>query len=48
MLERSDLNLVADEGSLDKVGSKYLIIGSVSEYGRSTTSDVGVFSRNKK
>ena len=25
----------------------YLIIGSVSEYGRTTTSDVGVFSRNK-
>ncbi|RYV03834.1 curli production assembly protein CsgG [Shewanella sp. OPT22] len=25
----------------------YLIIGSVSEYGRATTSDVGVFSRNK-
>ena len=25
----------------------YLIIGSISEYGRATTSDVGIFSRNK-
>ena len=48
MLERSDLDLVADEGKLKKVGSKYLIVGSVSAYGRSAVSDVGVFSRNKK
>ena len=48
MLERSDLNLVVDEGNFQKVGAKYLIVGSVSAFGRSTVSDVGVFSRNKK
>lgn len=31
----------------NSIGAEYIIIGSVSEYGRSTESDVGVFSRNK-
>jgi curli biogenesis system outer membrane secretion channel CsgG len=31
----------------NSIGAEYIIIGSVSEYGRSTVSDVGVFSRNK-
>lgn len=48
MLERSDLELILKEGKYRKVGAKYLIVGSVSQYGRSTVSDVGVFSRNKK
>ena len=29
------------------IGAQYLILGSVSEYGRSSESDVGIFSRNK-
>lgn len=52
LLERSDLNLLQAEkklmGNLDApVGAKYLLLGSVSEFGRETTSEVGVFSRNK-
>ncbi|WP_371185205.1 CsgG/HfaB family protein [Thalassotalea maritima] len=52
MLERSDLNALIAENQLEgneyeAVGADYLIIGSVSEFGRSTESDVGVFSRNK-
>jgi curli biogenesis system outer membrane secretion channel CsgG len=52
MLERSDLSALDSENKLngDKantVAADYMIIGSVSEYGRSTTSEVGVFSRNK-
>ena len=52
MLERSDLSYLNDE----KVGAKlsdanipadYLIVGSVTEFGRKTTSDVGVFDRTK-
>ncbi|MFA0118284.1 CsgG/HfaB family protein [Vibrio breoganii] len=48
MLERSDINLVEKEGNLKDIGANYLIVGSVSQFGRSTVSDVGVFSRNKK
>ncbi|WP_336366420.1 CsgG/HfaB family protein [Marinobacter sp. C2H3] len=52
MLERADLGKVREEQSLDdldsqRVGADYLIIGSVSEFGRSTESEVGIFSRNK-
>ncbi len=52
MLERADLNKIQSERSLSnidakKVGADYLIIGSVSEFGRSTNSEVGIFSRNK-
>lgn len=31
----------------NSIGAEYIIIGSVSEYGRSSESEVGVFSRNK-
>lgn len=53
LLERSDLNRIRDEKAishLDKsvVGADYLIIGSVSEYGREAVSETGIFSRNKR
>ncbi len=52
LLERSDLSAVIAEQQLNKlqveqVGADYLIIGSVSEYGRADKSESGVFSRNK-
>lgn len=52
MLERQELEDVQAENvlsntQLEKVGADYLIVGSVSEFGRSTNSEVGVFSRNK-
>jgi curli biogenesis system outer membrane secretion channel CsgG len=53
MFERQDLNKIKAEQDLANitpqlVGADYLIIGSVSEFGRTTTSEVGIFSRNKK
>lgn len=53
MLERADLDKVTKEAGLSGlessiVGADYLIVGSVSEFGRSSTSEVGIFSRNKK
>ena len=53
MLERSDLGKVDQERKLAKlssqsVGANFLIVGSVSEFGRSNVSEVGIFSRNKK
>lgn len=48
MLERSDISILNAENPSQKVRAKYLIVGSVSEYGRSSNSDVGIFSRNKK
>lgn len=52
MLERADLDKVIAENAfngeeLKAAGSDYLIVGSVSEFGRSDNSEVGVFSRNK-
>lgn len=35
-------------GSLDHIPADYVIVGSVSEFGRKTSSDTGVFSRTKK
>jgi curli biogenesis system outer membrane secretion channel CsgG len=53
MLERADLEKVTKEAGLSGlessiVGADYLIVGSVSEFGRNSTSEVGIFSRNKK
>ena len=53
MLERADLTQLTKEQQLGnladmKIPADYLILGSVSEFGRKTTSDVGIFSRNKK
>jgi curli biogenesis system outer membrane secretion channel CsgG len=52
MFERSDLDKVISEqqyGNVasQKIGADFLIVGSVSEFGRSNESEVGVFSRNK-
>ncbi len=53
MFERQDLNKIKAEQDLANItpkaiGADFLIIGSVSEFGRTTTSEVGIFSRNKK
>jgi len=53
MFERQDLKKIKAEQDLAKITSKtigadFLIIGSVSEFGRTTVSEVGIFSRNKK
>lgn len=52
MLERSDLKLVLKEQEYQgitpkKVGADYLIVGSITEFGRKELSDVGFFSRTK-
>ncbi len=51
MLERADLELLEHEKQLSDAQSKsipadYVLVGSVSEFGRETTSEVGIFSRN--
>jgi len=53
LLERADLDKINKELQLGKVDqlanmADYLIVGSVTEFGRKTTSDVGIFSRVKK
>lgn len=53
LLERTDLAHVADEllignSRLLDVAADYIIVGSISEFGRKTTGEVGVFSRTKK
>jgi len=53
VLERDDLDLVEKEISKfnltpNMVGADYLIVGSVTEFGRKTLSDTGVFSRKKQ
>jgi curli biogenesis system outer membrane secretion channel CsgG len=52
MLERDDLDKVKNEQALEGVksqlvGDVFLIVGSISEFGRKTTSETGIFSRNK-
>jgi hypothetical protein len=52
-LERTDIDKIYKElrlGNLPSlnISADYLIVGSVSEFGRKTVSDVGVFSRVKK
>jgi curli biogenesis system outer membrane secretion channel CsgG len=52
MLERDDLDKVKNEQAIDGVvsqivGADFLIVGSISEFGRKTTSETGIFSRNK-
>jgi curli biogenesis system outer membrane secretion channel CsgG len=53
MLERADLSKIEKElkmGNKAKLDNSadYLILGSITEFGRKETSDVGVFSRVKK
>jgi len=53
LLERQDLDKVFNElnmegsSNIQKVGADYLIIGSVTEFGRKNTGDVRAFSRSK-
>lgn len=52
LLERNDLNLVSKELQTQnlqtmQIGADYLIVGSVSEFGRKDMSDTGLFSRTK-
>lgn len=53
LLERADADKIQAEvekhgGSAQKVPADYLIIGSITEYGRKTTGEVGFVSRSKK
>lgn len=53
LLERADADKIQQEvekhgGTAQKVASDYLIIGSVTEFGRKTTGEVGFVSRSKK
>jgi len=53
LLERADIDKINKElkiGNLAtlNIPADYLIVGSISEFGRKTTSDVGFFSRVKK
>jgi len=53
LLERIDLSHLNKEKEMAKleelhIPADYLILGSITEFGRKTTSDVGLFSRSKK
>jgi len=53
LLERADIGKIANELYLGKssvldVAADYIIVGSISEFGRKTTGNVGIFSRTKK
>ncbi len=53
MLERADLAQIDKELSMEgkeklKNAADFLIVGSITEFGRKTVSDVGIFSRVKK
>lgn len=53
MLERADIEQINRELQMDNLSSlhipaDYLIVGSVSEFGRETTGKVGIFSRTKR
>jgi len=53
LLERSDLDKIMEEmkisgnNDFQKIGADYLIIGSITEFGRKTEGEVKVFSRSK-
>lgn len=53
MLERSDLTQIQKELKIGgaselKNAADYIIVGSITEFGRKEVSEVGIFSRNKK
>jgi curli biogenesis system outer membrane secretion channel CsgG len=53
LLERSDLDQISREKQIANlkafdIPADYLIVGSITEFGRKSTSDVGIFSRTKK
>ena len=52
LLERNDLSAILEEmsrgeGQAQKVGADYMIIGSITEFGRKNVGDVRVFSTTK-
>lgn len=53
LLERSDLEKIMEEMKIagkddfQKIGADYLIVGSITEFGRKTEGEVKVFSRSK-
>lgn len=52
LLERDDLDLINKELNYQKldsmnIGANYLVVGSITEFGRKNLSDTGVFSRKK-
>jgi len=52
LLERNDINKINNETNTYnlkslKIGADYIIVGSVTEFGRKKMSDTGVFSRSK-
>ncbi|MDG1219180.1 MAG: CsgG/HfaB family protein [Flavobacteriaceae bacterium] len=53
LLERNDFDLIenemkiADNENYQKIGADYLIIGSITEFGRKNVGDLKVFSRSK-
>ena len=53
LLERADLDKINDELKIGGKGklnlpADYLIVGSISEFGRKAESDVGIFSRTRR
>lgn len=53
MLERADIEQIQKELKIGgtselKNSADYIIVGSITEFGRKEVSDVGIFSRNKK
>jgi len=53
MIERADLDKIEKELEISgstglKNSADFIILGSITEFGRKTTSDVGVFSRTKR
>jgi curli biogenesis system outer membrane secretion channel CsgG len=52
LLERSDLDKIIEEGNLsgvgyDKIGADYVIVGSITEFGRKNVGDANLISRSK-
>ena len=49
LLERDDLDVLVEEagGEMQKIGADYIILGSITEFGRKTEGDERVFSQTK-
>lgn len=49
LLEREDLDVLVAEagGQMDKIGADYIILGSITEFGRKNEGNEGVFSSSK-
>lgn len=47
LLERTDLDILVAEDSLDKIGADYIILGSITQFGRKTEGSSGFFTKTK-